>query len=73
MNAPPFGEGAFQLLRESWTRESLREILSRHPARPLLPRVGSEAWCVAAQTICPKTCRPLRALAEVNGTNRFRF
>ncbi len=32
------------LLRGEWTLAQLREILSRHPPKPLLPILGSVPW-----------------------------
>jgi hypothetical protein len=68
MNAVPSsakGASPSNLLRGSWTRNSLRKILSRHPARPFLPPLGSEEWRGAARKpFVQKLVAPLRALAE---------
>jgi hypothetical protein len=53
------------LLGGSWTYESLREVVARHPARPLLPPLGSAEWRLAARKpFAQKLVAPLRALAE---------
>jgi hypothetical protein len=53
------------LLHGDWTAEQIEEILIRHPARPILPPIGSEDWRRAAGN--PIVCHwlaPLRSRAE---------
>jgi hypothetical protein len=53
------------LIHGEWTQESLRELLVRHPARPLLPPLGGQAWREAAKRpLVRELIAPLRALAD---------
>jgi hypothetical protein len=50
---------------ESGATGTIKEILSRHPRKPLLPPLGSTAWSrVAENAIIGEWMKPLRALAE---------
>jgi hypothetical protein len=50
---------------ESGAAGTIKEILSRHPRRPLLPPLDSPAWSQAAgNPIVARWMKPLRALAE---------
>lgn len=53
------------LLHGAWTLESLREVFSRNPAKPLLPQMGGSEWRVAAKkSLVQELVAPLRALAD---------
>jgi hypothetical protein len=53
------------LFHAAWTREALRDVLARHPAKPLLPVLGAEPWrAAAAKPLVQELVAPLRKLAE---------
>ncbi len=56
---------AHSLLKNDWTVAKIEEVLARHPRKPLLPVLGSEAWLKAGvNPLVRQYIKPLRARAE---------
>jgi hypothetical protein len=61
----PYAPGPRNLLNGDWTAEAVADVLSCHPARPLLPPIDSAPWhAVVSNPVIRDLLTPLREMAE---------